>query len=297
MNRNHLKAIDNLRASPQSVERALQAALMAEQSGKVKEMKATKKYYKPISIIAASLAVIIALGVILIPRNGNSFYINASAAEVEKGYDYKHSTIGAYSNESSAQTSINTDTGKTTYMLEYELTDFYISGKNVESVTMKANNKCTYFDILKDKSLFRNYAENNNTQYTDEERGAITLGCDSLTFVNDNPSDDEQKIDLSGKLAYVLEGDMSKPEIAAKIKQLGQNILKEQKQLTKKEEHAIYEQDTKLEAEIIKNTLKNATIDITVKFTDGKTETQTINVDYYYDSAQRDTQWITFTLE
>ncbi len=291
----HFKTIDNLKASPSAVENAIQAALAEEQSGKVVKMKTKHKYYKPISIIAASLAVIVALGVILFPRSGNSFYINASAAEVEKGYDYKNSTIGAYSTESSAQTEINTVTGKTTYMLEYELSNFYISGKNIETVTMKANNNCMYFDILKDKRMFRDYAVNNNTQYSDNERGQITLGCDSLTFDN-AAADTEQQIDLSGKLAFVLEGDMSNPDISSKVNQLGQNILKEEKKLSKAEEHAIYEQDTQLEAEIIKAMLKNATIDVTVKFADGKTETQTINVNYYYDSAQRDTQWITFTL-
>ncbi|MCR5653094.1 MAG: hypothetical protein K6F88_04760 [Ruminococcus sp.] len=295
MNRINIKAIDNLRASPQAVENAVQAALRVEQSGKVIQMKTKHKYYKPVSIIAASLAVIIALGVILFPRSNNTFYINASAAEVERGYDYKHSTIGAYSTESSAETKINTVTGKSTFMLEYVLTDFYVSGKNIESVTMKANKNCTYFDILKDKQLFKDYAVNNNTQYKKSDLGAVTLGCDSLTFENKALSK-EQKVDLSGKLAFVIEGDMTNPEISAKVKQLGQNVLKENKSLTKKEEHEIYEQDTKLENEIIRETLKNATIDVTVKFSDGSKQTQKINVNYFHDSEQRDTQWVTFTL-
>lgn len=295
MNKIYYNTIDNVRPSDSAVERAVEAALRADQSGKVTKMKAKHSYIKPLSAIAACLALIIALGAVFFPKSDNTFYINASAAEVDKNYDYKHSQIGAYSTESSAEQSINTKTGKSTFMLEYNLTDFYISGKNIESVTMKANKKCTYFDILKDKKAFTDTETNNHTQYKKDELGMIKHGCDSFTYINKKSTAEEQKIMLGGKIAFVLEGNLKNPKIVSNIRKLGENILKNGK--TKEEETAFYKEENRLESEIIKDTLNDATIDVKVKFTDGTEKVQTIAVDYYYDSSLRDTQWVTFTLE
>lgn len=294
MNKIYYNTIGNVRPSDSAVEKAVEAALRADRSGKVKEMKIKHSYIKPLSAAAACMALIIALGAVFFPKSDNTFYVNASAAEVNKNYDYMHSQIGAYSTESSEEQSVNTKTGKSTFVLEYDLTDFYISGKNIESVTMKANKNCTYFDILKDKKAFTNTETNRHTQYKKDELGMIKHGCDSFTYVNRNPSAEEQKIMLGGKIAFVLEGYLKNPKIVSNIKKLGENLLKKGK--TKEEETAVYKEETRLESEIVKDTLTDATIDVKVRFTDGTEKVQTIAVDYYYDSSLRDTQWITFTL-
>lgn len=94
MNKIYYNTIDNVRPSDSAVERAVEAALRADQSGKVTKMKAKHSYIKPLSAIAACMALIIALGAVFFPKSDNTFYINASAAEVDKNYDYKHSQIG-----------------------------------------------------------------------------------------------------------------------------------------------------------------------------------------------------------
>lgn len=104
MDKNDFKAIDKLKASSDAVERAVESALKAYDSGKVIELKKTKKInYKPVSIIAASLVAVIACTAFFGNLGTkNSFTITASAVEAtsdeatpdEKELSNKFTSIG-----------------------------------------------------------------------------------------------------------------------------------------------------------------------------------------------------------
>lgn len=91
MDKKDFKAISELKASPEAVERAVKAALKAEESGKVIKLNKTKRFnYKAISAIAACLVAVIACTAVFGNFGGkggsgtqrdNSFSITAYAAE------------------------------------------------------------------------------------------------------------------------------------------------------------------------------------------------------------------------
>ncbi len=98
MDNKYFKAIDSLMPRDESVEKTIEAITEAEQSGKVIEMKPTKRYKKftAIGTIAASLAFVLALGAFFYPGavntsktnpadsvgvGQNGFFIKAYAAE------------------------------------------------------------------------------------------------------------------------------------------------------------------------------------------------------------------------
>lgn len=83
MNRKYYSTIDSLKPSRKAVDAAVANALRLEKSGKVIEMKPAnnKKKLTAIGTIAASLALIIALGAVFFPH-GNSLVLKVNAAEL-----------------------------------------------------------------------------------------------------------------------------------------------------------------------------------------------------------------------
>lgn len=286
-----LKAISSLKASPESVERAVQATLKAEESGKVIKMEKTKKFnYKPVSIIAASLVAVFILGFMLYPKNENVFYLNASASEIEKGFDYKNSILGSYSSTISGSSSINTSTKDVSMIQEYHLSNLFINGKNIKAVTFKANKRCSYFDIVKNKDKFTNFVDIKKSKKELEFLNAEGYLCKGFTYLNNNNSNVEQSIDLSELFNVSYEADSKNETIKKNLDIIGKHLLSTDK--VKKS----YEENEEAESKIVKEMVKDSSIDITVLYNDNSEETQTIDINYFTKPNDFDNQWITFKL-
>lgn len=166
MNEKYFKAIDSLIPREKSVEKTIEAITKAERSGKVIEMKATKRYRKftSIGIAAASLALVIALGAIFYPNavktaetkpssstvvKQNGFFITANAAEAtsdeaapQKITSHKFVKIGkftpsvgfvTYDVGDNGDNSNNRIAGLFNYNLRCE-------GDNIDKITYKIDN-------------------------------------------------------------------------------------------------------------------------------------------------------------
>lgn len=285
-----LKAISSLKASPEAVERAVEAALKAEESGKVIELEKTKKFnYKPVSIIAASLVFVIVLGFIFYPKSDNVFYLNASASEIAKGFDYDNSILGSYSLTASGSYSVNTTTNELSMIHEYYLSDFFICGKNIKSVTFKANKRCTYFDIVKNKKRFTNFIDLKRSKKELEFLNAEGYLCKGFTYLNTNASKVEQNINLSKLFNISYEADLSNPKIKNNLEIIRNHFS------TDKDKNS-YKESEKAESNIIKEMIKGSSIAITVLYNDNSSETQTIDINYYTQYSTPETPWITFKL-
>lgn len=141
MNKIYYNTIDSIHASETAVDKAVEAALNADQSGKVKEMKAKHRYIKPIGAIAACMAVIIALGVALFPRSENTFVLTAHA------YDYLDTKL----NENAFTSISNITSGGEAYIydknwekvnivLHNDQINLSCEGKNIDTVTYSLKN-------------------------------------------------------------------------------------------------------------------------------------------------------------
>lgn len=195
MNDKYLKAIDSLVPREESVEKTIEAITKAEQSGKVIEMKTTKKYRKftAIGAVAASLALVIALGALFYPaaikkaKNGtlsssstakqNGFFITANAAEAtsdeakpEKITSDKFVKIGKFVPSIGFATYDVGDNGdkfngRMVGLFNYDLR---CEGENIDKVTYKIDNstfciKNGYKPVIeKDgkNDLFKSYSLN-----------------------------------------------------------------------------------------------------------------------------------------
>ncbi len=155
MNEKYFKAIDSLVPPKSSVEKMMSAALEAEQSGKVTEMKATRKLKKfsAIGAVAASLALVIALGAFFYPGAINKSKSNVgSTATKEKGFFMTAYAAEATGDESKAEKITSNkfvEIGKIVptlgYATENQMGGFFnydirCEGENIEKVTYKIDN-------------------------------------------------------------------------------------------------------------------------------------------------------------
>lgn len=272
--------------------------------------------------VCALVVVVLLTGVIIISsvRSENSFVITSYAAELPES-EQGGTVIGEFSNSAYSgflmRDSDNKDEenslyngtclnvqGKIDYFDIFELSELNIMGKNIESVTFKANKKFTYFSFSalghKDKKpdeildMFTDYDSIENSQYTKSQGTGFfaTKGrCDSFTYKNPEISSNEQTINLSGYFSFVIESDRTDEEIDKCVDKIEKNYLAFEK-VSDSEEISYSNNSEKSDEElnneisqqvgiIDRKTLEGATIDVTVKFTDGSSQTQVIAVDYY----------------
>lgn len=287
----------------------------------------------------------------------NVFTITANAAEVAAAYDLDDSIIGAYSSEAGggwdmkdfdyidSKDPLNDNTyfnkeGTVDYFTEYKLSGLQITGKNIDSVTMTANKKCTYFEIMpamnyqeeenyneeqtentgnnddsweQELALFSDKDKIKNSRYTRKEFNKYCelsgYVCDGFTYNNPYVTSEEQTVNLDDMLSFIIETDCSDSKIykwTDRMWEIEKQLLRIRQSHTaadkingggkiSKEEEKLDEEMFKCWNNIIEKSLKDSAIDVTVKFTDGSSKTQTISVDYYHDGDD-EFPWITFSL-
>ncbi len=313
---------------------------------KVKTKKALP--YIPIKAMAASLVVALLFSSLYIGFNNNtdsknSFRLVASAAETGKLIELSKSEVIIGSQEgltgyvmgyfdSNDYVVYTNKNGKKDVFSKFRLTDFKVIGTDIESVSMTANKKYTYFFVTPDypenlyinendtessmykaygtdtfkvneKYMVENYEAKNfsnfepltNSIYTPEEfKNYFFLGehgtpCNGFTYKNTQVSDGEQTISLDYSTALILESDRTNQEIDNRLNnadKLYEEILNNNKRFNESEKNKFYfnSMDNKNLLEELSadfdyfedSTLNNASINVSVKFKDGRVETQTL---------------------
>ncbi len=167
MDKKDFKAISSLKASPEAVERAVEAALKAEESGKVIELKKSKKFnYKPVSIIAASLVAVIACTAVFGDFGmKNSFTITASAVEAtsdeatpdEKELSNDFIPIGKIKRAGGTGSGSTDNDGNWTYLDDSDIdvtAELHCKGNNIKYVSYNADDNGA-IGLFTDKKLIK----------------------------------------------------------------------------------------------------------------------------------------------
>lgn len=155
-----------------------------------------------------------------------------------------------------------------------------------------------------------------NSQYTKAEfeehaDGLYGEFCDRFTYTLKNPTDKEQIIEIGQVISLVVETDRTDSgidEIMNEFCELSDKLLSLRAEnrsangefgIVSDEENKLEKKMEKLNNQMVQKTVDGAAIDVTVKFTDGSTQTQKINVGYY--ESEEDSEYfspnITFSLD
>ena len=126
-----------------------------------------------------------------------------------------------------------------------------------------------------------------NSQYTKKELKKYSDGmyanifCDGFTYEN---TDGKKAIDIGGDFDLVIESNHSNAIIANLLEKLDNvdgKIIEHKFRREDCDDLDSYRDN--LYRKIVKETVKNATIDVTVNFTDGTAQTKTLKLGYYMD--------------
>lgn len=235
----------------------------------------------------------------------NSFMITASAAEIELGTSeiklasgeiVTNFSMRIFSDES-VEPYLN-EYGKQDLFQSFVITELTIEGENIESVTFDTNKNSTYFNIYTDNynNEFEDIQPLTHSQYAVEEfekhyDGFSGYVCDGFTCQNIY---DSKEINLDNKISLMIESDYDDGEISEWMNIVSECIEKREKyqqmyapedkingsHFVTEEEIANDEKTEEYVEKIVQKTLDGATIDITVKFTDGTKQTKTLVLGY-----------------
>lgn len=168
---------------------------------------------------------------------------------------------------------------------------------------------------IADTGDFSDYDSLENSQYTKAEfeehaDGLYGEFCDRFTYTLKNPTDKEQIIEIGQVISLVVETDRTDSgidEIMNEFCELSDKLLSLRAEnrsangefgIVSDEENKLEKKMEKLNNQMVQKTVDGALIDVTVKFTDGSTQTQKINVGYY--ESEEDSEYfspnITFSL-
>ena len=151
---------------------------------------------------------------------------------------------------------------------------------------------------IAERGDFSDYGSLENSQYTKAEFEEHSDGlygefCDRFTYTLKNPTDKEQIIEIGQVISLVVETDRTDSgidEIMNEFCELSDKLLSLRAEnrsangefgKVSDEENELERKMEKLNNQIVQKTADGAAIDVTVKFTDGSTQTQKINVGYY----------------
>ena len=151
---------------------------------------------------------------------------------------------------------------------------------------------------IADTGDFSDYDSLENSQYTKAEfeehaDGLYGEFCDRFTYTLKNPTDKEQIIEIGQVISLVVETDRTDggiDEIMNEFCELSDKLLSLRAEnrsangefgIVSDEENKLEKKMEKLNNQMVQKTVDGAVIDVTVKFTDGSTQTQKINVGYY----------------
>ena len=175
-----------------------------------------------------------------------------------------------------------------------EITYVFVNGKGV------AMGKKGYERYEKSrKERLKRYTDADsldNSQYTKKELKKYSDGmyadifCDGFTYKN---TDGKKTVDVGGDLDLVIESDHSNAKIAKLLEKLDNvdgEIIEHKYKRENYDDLSSYRSE--IFKKIVKETVKKATIDVTVNFTDGTSQTKTLKLGYYMDK-ELDWLWVT----
>ncbi len=263
--------------------------------------------------IAVFTAIMLIIGIVFVQPStdtkknkafstSNFFTITANAAEQKiKSEDI----IGLYSGENSfgpiSDKKLYNRQGKEDYCSDFKISEFVIEGRGIKSISLKSNKKYCYFNLT-DSKLFSDYNSLENSQYTKKQREDASWGliyCDGFSCkVKDTGK--KQRIDLGNLFYYTIETDRTDKEIDGWMEKLGE--IQNRQWEIRSQRHMIYgddvaipltEEEDRLDWETTKiidkfneKTLRNASIDLTVNYTDGTKDKEVINVDCVIENCE-----------
>lgn len=215
----------------------------------------------------------------------NSFMITANAASAEK---MPEDVVAMFSG-----VSVYGFLKDDNYFLDYEMSGLTVTGCNIKKFTMTVNDRFCYFG-LRDKNNLSEYKTLTNSQYTSKElkSAGVLMACDGFTYTNPLPTDKEQVIDLSDKVDFIIESDRSDYEIVeclTKMREINDEMWKiraERRKIqgesgfTSEEEHLLENKYDYHLRKFMEKTLRDATITVTVTYTDGTVQKQDFDVDF-----------------
>lgn len=265
--------------------------------------KSKYRYFTKAVAAVLSLAIIGGVFCFLGGIDRNSFIMTANASEIldtETQLASSEMTTGfnmQMFSESDSSPYLN-KYGKRDIFHDFLLTDLTIKGENIESVTFEANRKSTYFNLFTDnyENKFTDIKPLTNSQYSKEEfekyyDGFFGYVCDGFTYLNTNG---HNEITLGRLVGLKVESDYSDSEIASWMDTVYECFEKNEEyqslyapenkidgmHYVTEEEIANYRKQTEYMDKVIDKTLNGATVDITVKFTDGSEQRKTLVLGY-----------------
>ncbi|MCR5653054.1 MAG: hypothetical protein K6F88_04560 [Ruminococcus sp.] len=297
------QTFDSIRISDEAIEKALENLREQDTVGKVEMTKITKHRITKISLFAASLALVIALGAVLIPnvlrRSNRSFTIMANAAELN---DKSFTTFagfkpdgGSCSSESYEQ-QISVDLqvkGEDIDTIEYHVNNAVFALDSTKDVFVNKyepvdwfNEWHTYISNLSEKELKERYGEG---EYGNERTEFEAYRGYMVTYDNQPQTDNnsEFKIDTVG-LCSGIKADES-TEIADALKTIVDEEIKRDdiefkgsmKEYLKKYPYS--QEYINAYKTVYSELYDDVTITVTVHYKDGSTGTQTIKLKGDYD--------------
>lgn len=307
--------LDKVKAPDKAVDKAVACALKVSDKIVTDRKETAGSFRRPvICALAACVCLIFACTLVFgLRRNSVSveaeektFVISASAYGLDKLKDEVDDTvIGAYAGELTGGWAMYANLEKDTldvpnFFQSYALNSLVIEGEDIETVTFKSAAKGTYFalsphgfysadDTYEDEILLKNYSDLSltNSNYSAEElskyKDGLSYGeifCDTFTYSNIK---NEDVIDLSNKIEFVIESDHKDSEQACYLNKIWLyegEILSEKLQDIPSEDKLdrIYLDISESGDELQEIILKDATVDVIVKFSDGTTETKTLRM-------------------
>ena len=156
---------------------------------------------------------------------------------------------------------------------------------------------------IAENGIFSDYECLDNSRYTKEEFKQHSDGlygefCDSFTYTLKNPSESEQKIQLGKAISLVTETDRTDSEIDALMEEycLLNNELQVLRAENRKingesgnvsdEEKVIEQKLESLNNQMVEKAVDGAEIYVTVRFADGSTKEQKINIGFYESDGE-----------
>lgn len=256
----------------------------------------------------------------------NSFVIVANAAETENADVVIKSDLlaGTYApSVFERNDSINYSSDKYGYdwFEHFSLSELNIKGKNIDTVTFKANKNFTYFALfpnegasdtnqppISNKSFYDAVAKSYDSimpfthshyhekSYEDEPFGADAYGkmCDGFVYKNPNSADEEQTLNIGNSMYFCLETDRTDASIDGIVTEMEQYQKKLQEIMENHNEEAksdgVYKWSDEENSYLVKfdeyrkmlieKMLDGASIDVTVKFSDGTEQTKVLELSY-----------------
>ncbi len=307
------ESFDKIKAPHKAVDKAVACALKANSTAEIDKGETVYRFRKPlICALAACVCIIFTctlifgLGKTAVPveSEDKTFVINAGAYGLDKVKDEVDDTvIGAYAGELTGGWAMYENLEKDTldvpnFFQSYALNSFVIEGEDIESVTFKSTAKGTYFALSphgfysadgadKEETLTENFIglSLKNSKYSADElskyKDGLSYGeifCDTFTYCN---VENEDTIDISRKIEFVIESDHKDPAQAQCLNEIWlyeEEAVGEKLMDSPSEEKLdnLYLEMSGCGDELQALVLKDATVDVIVNFSDGTTKTKTL---------------------